>query len=96
MKKANVVKKDIEKGFKRVNLSLPIEDMENLLLVAEYNGDVRPTALASSWVKKRAATEAYIILKGGYVPKAQSGFSIFGEMKNAKKRTVEKQLNKKR
>jgi hypothetical protein len=90
MKRAKVIKGDIERGFKRVNLSLSIEDMENLLLVSEFNGDVRPTALASSWVKKRAAIESSLILKGGYVPKASRGINMFEGVKNVKKRTAKK------
>jgi hypothetical protein len=86
MKAFRITKQDIEKDFKRVNLSLSIEDAENLFLVAEYNGNQKPTALASAWVKQRASIEAQAVRKTAYVPKAQRGGNLFENVKSKGKK----------
>ena len=75
-KAPKVTRQDIERGGKRVNISLSIKEYDDLMLCAEYN-NLMPGAIAASWLKMRVRDESAAIRRTKYVPIAQRGESLF-------------------
>lgn len=78
---------DLMSNRKRVNLSLTMQEYDDLNLVAEHQ-HLSPTGLASSIVAQACADRARAVLKSGYIPAAQRNnlFSKSSELKRRKRR----------
>ena len=80
MQKSALSGRDIDAGRKRINLTLSIEEFNDLLIVAEKQ-KMEFTTLAGSWVRQRATEESARILKSGYIPIASRGNNLFSKGK---------------
>ena len=80
MQKLKINGRDINRGKKRINITLSLREFEDLLTVAEEQG-LEFTSIAGSWVKQRARDECAKLLKKGYVPIAARGDDLFSKKK---------------
>lgn len=71
--KTKVSKGDIQKGYKRVNITLSIQEFDLLSICAEFDS-IEHTTKAKSILMKEVNKEAKrIIEKEKYIPKSQRG-----------------------
>lgn len=82
MKKQKVAANDYKKGKKRVNLSMYVNDYEDLILIAEHRGIENPGTVALSMLLQEIRKEAAALKKAGYLRGQQN---IFFKEKKGKK-----------
>ena len=73
---AKITKDDIERNVKRVNISMSIQEFDNLALCAEFN-KMNTGTYAASRLKIMSREESGRIRKSGYVPIAMRGENLF-------------------
>lgn len=82
MKKEKVKAADFDSGKKRVNLSMHLEDFEDLVLIAEHKGIENPGTVALSILVTEVRRQAKELKKAGFLPGQQN---LFGKKKGGKR-----------
>lgn len=72
--KTKVTKEDLNRGYKRVNITLTIEEFDKLTIISEYKGIDHHTTAAKSLLIPEINKEAKrILVTEKYIPKTQRG-----------------------
>lgn len=74
--KTKVSKADLNRGVKRVNLTLTIEEFDKLAVIAEFKGTEHTTAAKTLLIPEINREAKRILVTEKYVPKNQRGLKI--------------------
>lgn len=74
-KKSFITKPDLEKGVKRINVTLEIPVVESLLSLTEIKGIPSPTTLAALYIRTGIAKDVKQNQKDNILPRQQNLFT---------------------